>query len=129
MDAYACVDTNNLNFQRTYQKELRAEYYSGLMDRVGRDKTILSSSFAGSPRALKVLYQDAMAIVRKFGRPDYFITFTCNPKWREIEENLFPGQSPQDRADIVARVFKLRLNALLKDLLEEDVLRFVRAQH
>jgi ATP-dependent DNA helicase PIF1 len=63
-----------------------------------------------------------MAIVRKFGRPDYFITFTCNPNWREIEENIFPGQSPKDRADIVARVFKLKLNALLKDLLEEDVL-------
>ena len=97
-DAYACVDANNLNYQRTHQKELRAEYYSGLMDRVGRDmetdpreigkKTILSSSFPGSPRAMKVLYQDAMAIVRKFGRPDYLITFTCNPKWREIEENL-----------------------------------------
>jgi Helitron helicase-like domain at N-terminus len=136
-DAYACVDTNNLNFQRTHQKELRAEYYSGLMDRVGRDmetdareigkKTILASSYPGSPRALRVLYQDAMAIVRKFGRPDFFVTFTCNPKWREIEENLLPGQSAKDRPDIVARVFKLKLDALLKDLLEEDVLGFSRA--
>ena len=92
---------------------------------IGR-KMILSSSFRGSPRALKALYQDAMAIVRRFGRPDYFVTFTCNPKWREIQENLFPGQSAQDRADIVARVFKLKLDTLLKDL-EEDVLGFVRA--
>ena len=28
-------------------------------------------------------YQNAMAIVRKHGKPDLFLTFTCNPKWRE----------------------------------------------
>ena len=33
-------------------------------------------------------YQDAMAIVRKFGKPDLFITMTCNPHWKEITENL-----------------------------------------
>lgn len=27
-------------------------------------------------------YQDAMAIVRNCGKPDYFITMTCNPKWK-----------------------------------------------
>jgi len=35
-------------------------------------------------------YQDAMAIVNKFGKPNLFITMTCNPKWHEIEENLLP---------------------------------------
>ena len=43
------------------------------------------------------LYQDAMAIVRKYGKPDLFITMTCNLKSREIEENLLPGQSASDR--------------------------------
>jgi len=47
-------------------------------------------------------YQDAMAIVAKFGKPDLFITMTCNPKWREIEENLLPGQQASDRPDICA---------------------------
>ena len=50
-------------------------------------------------------YQDAMSIVRKFGKPDLFVTFTCNPKWREIFASLLYGQKPQDRPDIVARVF------------------------
>ncbi|EFN73727.1 hypothetical protein EAG_09472, partial [Camponotus floridanus] len=40
--------------------------------------------------------QDAMAIVSKFGKPDLFITMTFNPKWREIEENLLPGQQASD---------------------------------
>ena len=28
--------------------------------------------------------QDVMTYVRKYGRPDIFITFTCNPLWDEI---------------------------------------------
>lgn len=107
------------------------------MDRVGNDtvldpqeigkKIIFSATFPDSPRALKGLFQDVMTVVRKYGRPDFFITFTYNPKWREIEENLLPGQTAQDRPDIVGRVFKLKLNTLLKDLLEEDVLGFIWA--
>jgi len=61
-------------------------------------------------------YQDAMAIVRRYGKPDYFITFTCNPNWKEIEENLMPQQNVDDRPDLVCRAFKLKLKALLKDL-------------
>ena len=49
-------------------------------------------------------YQDAMAICRKYGRPDLFITMTCNPKWDEITANLLPGQVVADRPDIVDRV-------------------------
>lgn len=33
-------------------------------------------------------YQDTMAIVRALGKPDLFITITCNPKWCEITELL-----------------------------------------
>ena len=61
-------------------------------------------------------YQDAMSIVRKFGKPDLFVTFTCNPKWREIVASLLYGQLPQDRPDIVAKVFKQKLDALVNDI-------------
>ncbi|KAL5647488.1 hypothetical protein ACJX0J_041843, partial [Zea mays] len=33
-------------------------------------------------------YQDAMAICRVYGPPDLFVTFTCNPKWKEIVDAL-----------------------------------------
>lgn len=46
-----------------------------------------------------------MAIVRKKGKPDLFITFTCNPKWDEITNALLPGQVAQDRPNLIARVF------------------------
>ena len=41
---------------------------------------VLPSSFQGSPRTLLQNYQDAMAIVAKYGKPELFVTFTCNPK-------------------------------------------------
>ena len=47
-----------------------------------------------------------MAICRKFHKPDYFITMTCNTQWPEISTQLGETQTPQDRPDIVARVFK-----------------------
>jgi hypothetical protein len=67
------------------------------------------------------LYHDAMAIVRNCGKPDLFITMTCNPRWPEIRDALLPNQTAQDRADIVARVFKLKLDAMCHDLFKSHV--------
>ncbi len=44
-----------------------------------------------------------------------------NPKWKEIEESLLPGQTANDRPDIVARVFQLRLKRLMDQLIKEGV--------
>ncbi|OWY93284.1 Helitron helicase [Phytophthora megakarya] len=71
---------------------------------VGR-RLILPPSFTGGPRYMYQRFMDAMAIVRELGAPNLFITYTCNPKWVEIKENLRPGQTAADRPDIVARVF------------------------
>ena len=71
---------------------------------------------------MKQLYQDAMAICRHYGRADFFITFTCNPKWDEITSNIPAGFSPTDHPDVVCRVFNLKLKALMDDLLKKHVL-------
>ena len=72
-----------------------------------------------------------MAYVRKFGRSDLIITVTTNPKWPEILESLTPGQQPHDRPDLLVRVFRLKIQNLLKILkggcfgcLEAPVLNF-----
>ena len=57
-----------------------------------------------------------MAIVRHFGKPDFFITFTCNPQWKEITDELLEYQTPADHPDLVSRVFKLKLHSLLQDI-------------
>jgi hypothetical protein len=61
-------------------------------------------------------FLNAMAIVQHFGKPDYFITMTCNPYWEEVTSNLEPGQAPQDRSDLVSRVYQAKLRSV-KDLL------------
>ena len=66
-------------------------------------------------------YQDAMAIVRKCGIPDFFITFTCNPNWSEIQLHL-NGANYLDRPDICVRVFNIKFKEFRKDLLENHVL-------
>ena len=50
-----------------------------------------------------------MALVTRYGMLDFFVTVTCNPYWDEIVQQLLPGQMPQDRSDIVARVYRAKL--------------------
>ena len=57
--------------------------------------------------------QDAMALVRRHGKPGAFVTATTNPNWDEIAANLPPGQTAYDRPDISNRVFALKLKDLL----------------
>jgi hypothetical protein len=78
---------------------------------------VFPATFASSPRHMNQLYQDSMALVRKFGKPDLFITMMCNPNWLEILHELRPGEETNDRLDLTSRVFNMKLNALLKDLL------------
>ena len=62
-------------------------------------------------------YHDAIAICRVYGPPDFFTTFTCNPKWREISEGILePGQKSTDRADIVVRVYNMKFEEMLHDI-------------
>lgn len=70
---------------------------------------ILPSTFIGMQN-----YQDAMAIVRKFGKPDIFITFTCNPSWPEITNSIHSFESASNRPDIVVRVFHAKAKELLR---------------
>lgn len=70
--------------------------------------------------------QDGLVYVRKYGCPDNFITFTCNPNWKEIQELLLPGQTAVDRPDICARVFKQKLALLMKLIVKDSLFGKVR---
>ena len=76
----------------------------------------------GSPRQMQQTYQDAMALVTKFGKPEFFLTMTCNPRWPDITNNLRRGQTPLDAPHLVSRVFRQYLKAFVCDLWEEGVL-------
>lgn len=132
VDAYIRVETGRLNYIQLQQNQLRVELYQGLMDHIHSNAqhqnlnpgkiVILPSSFQGSPRAMQQNYQDAMTIVSKYGKPDLFLTYTCNPRCKDISHALLPGQQAHDRPDIVARVFKQHLSQLMKDITKQHVL-------
>ena len=50
-----------------------------------------------------------MTLVNHYGKPDLFIAMTCNPKWKEITENLQPYENAIDRPDLVAKVFNQKV--------------------
>ncbi len=135
VDQYMKYEQNNMRYIRTHQRQLRAEVYQGLTDQSILDRNneqprntqdigqriILPSSYQGSPRQKRQLFQDAMAIVAHFGKPTYLITVTANPKWIEIQDALSGTEEPYDRPDIVARVFSLKLKAIMQDLTTKGI--------
>jgi hypothetical protein len=70
---------------------------------------------------------DAMMLVWKYGKPDIFLTMTCNPKWDEITQNLYPGQSAHNRPDLVVHVFRAKLEELKNLLFKKHILGKVKA--
>lgn len=130
-DNYVKIEKDRITYCKLNQKKLRAESYQGLIDHLQKKAdnsnsnvgkmVILPSTFIGSPRNMLQLYQDSMAIVRKYGKPDLFITMTCNPKWREIVENLLPGQTASDRPDLVARVFHIKKDQLITYIIDKKI--------
>lgn len=102
--AYIHIENQRLNYYLLNQDKLRIECYQGLMDHASRSALnnpndfqnlaklgnifVLASTFIGSPRHMQLLYQDTMAIVRKYGRPDHFATMTCNLGWPEMKRAL-----------------------------------------
>ena len=130
VDAWAICDQNKLDWVRSHQANIRAELYNGLSDlleagdadfaQVGR-RVVLPSSYVGGDRFMQRLYQDSIAIVRRFGKPSLFITFTANPKWEEIQHELLPNQTAADRPDLVARVFNLKVRDLLEQIRHKEV--------
>ncbi|KAI3705431.1 hypothetical protein L1987_75668 [Smallanthus sonchifolius] len=130
VDAYVCIEQCRLDYIRKNQNLFRTEFLRGIHDAFSRGdtkgcqvgkRTILPASFTGGPRYMYKHYQDALAICRVHGNPQYFITFTCNVRWPEIARcfKQFDCGSAQDRPDIIARVFQMKVDSFIKFLTSE----------
>ncbi|GKF34717.1 retrotransposon-like protein, partial [Tanacetum coccineum] len=116
--------------------KLRCDTYSNIRQSVAKGNTdpmllgklfVLASSFTGGPRYMKQNYMDAMAFCRWYGCPDLFITITCNQNCPEIARYMEAHNlSATDRPDVMSRVFKMKLDQLMKDL--KDLRLFGRTQ-
>ena len=63
-----------------------------------------------------------MALVRKYGKPTFFVTFTVDVNCLEVKRELKQGQTPYDRPDVICRVFQLKQKEFMHDLLDKQVL-------
>ncbi|CAN7085429.1 unnamed protein product, partial [Brassica oleracea var. botrytis] len=97
VDAYTTIESNRLRYLKLNQTCLRSDSYDSIRESENAGNSdmneqgqqfLLPATFTGSPRYMKNMYLDAMAICRHFGFPDLFITFTCNPKWPELTRFL-----------------------------------------
>jgi hypothetical protein len=132
VDAYSTIEGSRLQFIADHQKELRCETVQGITDAIDKGlisadsvggRMIVPPSFTGGRRYYVMNYQDAMAICRVFGPPDLFVTFTCNPKWKEISDALRfePGQQPCDRSELVVRVFHMKVDEFIAGIREGKI--------
>jgi hypothetical protein len=125
-DAWAATDQSRLRWLRNNQDKLRTEIVKGFVDAVAGNadvnlqnigqRFILPSSYIGGARHMYQLLLDSLALARVFGSPDYFLTVTANPRWPEIVAELLPGQKPQDRPDLISRVFREKIRILMNKI-------------
>jgi Helitron helicase-like domain at N-terminus len=126
---WAAIEHCRLTWIHDHQRQIHAELYSGLMDAVheGMDagsigrRVVLPSSVTSSPRYMQKNLQNALALLRRFGGSDLFITFTANPHWPEIENALLPGQKASDQPNLIAHVFHLKFKSFLADKTENEI--------
>ncbi|XP_074318412.1 uncharacterized protein LOC141655221 [Silene latifolia] len=135
-DGYTMIESDRLKYIRFNQPKLRSENFKNLenVSAIGQTnpssagvRFIVPSSLLGSKGYMRETYQDTMTICRWCGYPNLFITFTCNPKWPEITRFVKRGLRPEDRPDILTRVFKLKLDELMRDLKERHIFGRTRA--
>jgi hypothetical protein len=130
VDIYVKVESMRLDWYSLpkHQKTIQAELYRDIVDtlkagearasEVGR-LVVLPRNFNGGECDVQAQFLDAMTLVQRFGKPDYFVTITCNPYWDEIDRELFSSQTPQDRPELVARVYRSKLHNLHDRLIKK----------
>ena len=119
------IESQRLSFIRNNQGTIRSSFLGGVEEAVRRGdydaslvgtRVVLPASFTGGRRYMFNNCQDAMAICKKYGYPDLFLTVTCNPKWIEIQRHLSrTGNYAPYRPDIFCRVFHIKLEEMMVD--------------
>ncbi|XP_035830951.1 uncharacterized protein LOC110868732 [Helianthus annuus] len=118
-----------VNMYYSYQIHDRAGVYSLLLMGGRLFQQYLVDAYTCGPRYMYKHYQDALAICRVHGNPQYFITFTCNVKWPEIARHLNKVNylHAEDRPDIISCVFQMKVIEFVKFMKEDKTFGDVAA--
>ena len=94
--SFAKAEQQRLNYVEMNQTKLRSDLYQNVADHMlradvdGKElgrQVLLPATHSRSPRDMHSKFQDCMAVCRRFGKIDLFLTMTTNPNWPEIKEN------------------------------------------
>ncbi|KAI5403832.1 hypothetical protein KIW84_051110 [Lathyrus oleraceus] len=99
VDNYVKIETGRLRWIRRNQNNIRSEVYHGLQD----------------------------ALHDGENNAEIFLTMTCNPSWIEITSKLGLHQTPQDRLDLLTRIFRSKFEQLKDDAINKGVLGGVKS--
>ncbi|XP_076896011.1 uncharacterized protein LOC143548823 [Bidens hawaiensis] len=137
VDKYTMVESQKLHFIRGKQSELRSDTYESLRNlktagnsdvSTSGQRVILPSSFTGGSRYMTQNYLDAMCLCRCYHYPDFFLTITCNPGWPEVKRFLKDTNlNSEDRPDILCRIFKMKLDSMIKLLKDKTLFEKIKA--
>ncbi|XP_074355752.1 uncharacterized protein LOC141695404 [Apium graveolens] len=127
VDAFTAIEQYRLDWIRGHQTTIHSDMYHNIRDALNKGDnnpenvgkaTNLPASFIGSKRYMNQYFKDAMTICRTLGHPSLFLTMTTNTKWPEIQRMLkfLPGVDVVDAPDVVARVFKMKVDQLLNQI-------------
>ncbi|XP_021994041.1 uncharacterized protein LOC110890722 [Helianthus annuus] len=137
VDGYMMIESARLNYIRSQQPKLRTQSLKNLNATIESGENnasscgkpiLLPSSFTGGSRYMMQKYLDAMAICKSVGYPDLFITVICNPNWPEIYRYSHDkALNAEDRPDIISRLFKCKLDHLIKDFKKDKFFGDIQA--
>lgn len=87
----------------------------------------LMSTFVRGTGYMRQQMHDVIATSNKVGHPENFPTVMCSSRWPEIRRSLLPGQVLAERPDLCARVFCIKLCALVSFVIQEELFGTVAA--
>jgi len=83
-------------------------------------RVVLPKGFTNSPRLLRALIDDGLAVVSHLGKPNLFITITTNTNWPEFQRERIRARqrghthyNPTEDPVFVTRVFHARFFKIL----------------
>ena len=127
VDDWSRAEEIRLRWAETHQKENKANNYHIVREAIRNNRInerlpkILPGSITGTNRWYKAHFKNAMALVREYGKPTFFITFTMDIGCDEVKSQLAQGQSSYDRPDLLNRVFEVKRKEFMKDVTERGI--------
>ncbi|KAG6620484.1 hypothetical protein I3842_Q066400 [Carya illinoinensis] len=109
VDMYVKIETSRLDYFHCNQQHIQSELYQGIVDSINLGETnasrigkriILPSYFIGGPRDMQKRYLEAM---------------------KEISTQFLPHEEIQNRPDLIARIFKAKLEDLKYQLFKLEI--------